>query len=641
MRTEDGHIIRQCLNGESEAFGFLVDKYKGAIYAFAYAKLRNFHDAEDITQEVFIKAYRELRSLRRWDNFHAWIYAITTNLCKNWIRMKANRRDNEFAETKVSRIVAERSEKSYREQLAHESLCDLLNESLDSLPEGYRQVLTLFYLGDMSGDEIARFLGISPANVRKRLSRAKLRLKEEMVTMMSTTLEAQRLPATFTFRLVEMVKRVKINPMPKATGLPLGLSLAAGILIAVISLNPHLSMPTHIVPPTGAPLPTEMKVLKTGEIPVDIIKISDTFTISSLYRSDTNGESLPQNQPAFLLAPGTDGGTWTQEADMPTARFGLATSAVNGKVYAIGGNQGAWALEEYDPVKGKWTRKAEMPSQRSGFATSVVDGKIYAIGGSIRQIGQVPTRTVEEYDPKTDEWMSKADMPTARDILSASVVNGKIYVIGGSTAFLQIAAMSTVEEYDPATDTWTKKSDMPTARQSMSTCTIDSKIYVIGGIPKGNVNGTPTSMVEIYDPETDTWTTGADMPTARWGMATGVINGKIYTIGGSISGNIRQVPNVEEYDPVTDTWTRKNDMPTARYMFSASVVGDSIYAVGGLHTVAVPNLIRTALTTVEKYTPGDFQEARSVTPKAKMPTQWGAIKRDYKPTGEWSDMPDR
>ena len=67
MRTEDGYIIYKCLNGEPEAFTLLVDKYKASIYAFTYAKLRNFHDAEDVTQETFIKAYQNLRKLRRMD----------------------------------------------------------------------------------------------------------------------------------------------------------------------------------------------------------------------------------------------------------------------------------------------------------------------------------------------------------------------------------------------------------------------------------------------------------------------------------------------------------------------------------------------------------------------------------------------
>ena len=59
MRAEDRYLIDRCLNGESEAFGFLVDRYKESIYSFAYSRLGNFHDAEDVTQEVFLKAYQK------------------------------------------------------------------------------------------------------------------------------------------------------------------------------------------------------------------------------------------------------------------------------------------------------------------------------------------------------------------------------------------------------------------------------------------------------------------------------------------------------------------------------------------------------------------------------------------------------
>jgi len=63
VRTEDGCIIYRCLNGEPEAFGLLVDKYKAGIYAFVYNKLLNFQDAQDVTQEAFLQAYRDLRAL--------------------------------------------------------------------------------------------------------------------------------------------------------------------------------------------------------------------------------------------------------------------------------------------------------------------------------------------------------------------------------------------------------------------------------------------------------------------------------------------------------------------------------------------------------------------------------------------------
>lgn len=76
-----------------------------------------------------------------------------------------------------------------------------------------------------------------------------------------------------------------------------------------------------------------------------------------------------------------------------------------------------------------WTQKADMPTARWGLSTSLVDGKIYAFGG----IGSF--KKVEEYDPATDTWTEKADMPTGRVFLASSAVDGKIYVIGGTTAW--------------------------------------------------------------------------------------------------------------------------------------------------------------------------------------------------------------
>ncbi len=96
MQTEDRQIIHKCLNGDTAMFGFLVDKYKEGVYALAYSRLHNFHDAQDIAQEAFIKAYRKLHTLRHWDNFALWLSAITNNLCKNFIRSKSNRPDREF-----------------------------------------------------------------------------------------------------------------------------------------------------------------------------------------------------------------------------------------------------------------------------------------------------------------------------------------------------------------------------------------------------------------------------------------------------------------------------------------------------------------------------------------------------------------
>ncbi len=308
MRTEDGYIIYRCLNGDSTAFGFLVDKYKAGVYAFAYERLHNFHDAEDIAQEVFLKAYKSLRNLRRWDSFASWLYRIALNLCRNWIRSQSSRPDHGFIEDQDPELLENHSKDLYRQELA----CESVREALDSLPEMYSQVLNLHYLGGMTSIEIARFVGVSSAAVRKRLSKARSLLKEEILAMMSTTYEEQRLQSKFTFRIVEAVKRMKIQPAPRTGGLPWGLSLATGIVFAVLSFIPQPGIFNSVA--TGSPLPGETKVLKTGEIPVDILAVSEIPVIANKQGDGDGGEpgsSDPRN--ATLAAAHDEENIWTQE----------------------------------------------------------------------------------------------------------------------------------------------------------------------------------------------------------------------------------------------------------------------------------------------------------------------------------------
>ncbi len=305
-------------------------------------------------------------------------------------------------------------------------------------------------------------------------------------------------------------------------------------------------------------------------------------------------------------AGSTQAATWTQKADMPTARWGLSTNVVNGKIYAIGSVNSSQKVEEYDPVTDTWTEKAEMPTPRVMHASSVANGKIYVFGGS-NFWGGTMLATVEEYDPVTDIWTQKADMPTARNALATSAVNGKIYAIGGDRGGGGLE-ITTVEEYDPATDTWTTKADMPTAREFMATNVVNGKIYAFGGVPE--TAWAAFSTVEVYDPVTDTWTKKADMPTPRsfW-LQSAVVNGKIYAFGGNIRRGGKPFPEVFRYDPATDTWTEEDDMPIQMLGMGVSAMGDKIYIIGGSSS-SYPYSVH--LSTVWEYdtglgnTPPDF-----------------------------------
>jgi N-acetylneuraminic acid mutarotase len=280
--------------------------------------------------------------------------------------------------------------------------------------------------------------------------------------------------------------------------------------------------------------------------------------------------------------------TWTPITNIPTPRGWLSTSGVDGKIYAIGGYKtfpySVSTVEVYDTVTDNWdTTKASMPTARwlSGTTNTAVVGKIYAIGGLITFPGD-GISTVEVYDTVTDTWDTKAPMPTARSHLATCVLDGKIYAIGGSIGSSSSwPGLPTVEMYDPVTDTWTTKAPMPTARWGLCASSVNGKIYAIGGTA-----GAPTygglSKVEEYDPVTDTWTTKASMTTPRLDLTGVELFGKIYAIGGIDRAQGTGHGTVEAYDPVTDMWTLRNDLPPGGGGSSASTVNGQIYLFGNM-----------------------------------------------------------
>ena len=267
MHTEDGYIIRKCLNGEPAAFGLLVDKYKSSVYALAYTKLRNFHDAEDITQEVFLKAYQKLSTLKRWDNFLAWLFSITVNSCKDFLKSRARRPDVNYIEDQDTTLWDAPSIDAYQS----ESMAESIREAIDELPEIYRQTLTLYYLGGLNSTEIARFLGTSANTVNQRLMRARTKLKEEMIAMMNTTFAENKLHSGFTFRIVEAIKSTKVQPISTKPLLPFIGSATVGIVLTVMFFSQFFAPIVPLGDLTSSPFPSETQITMLGEIPVELI----------------------------------------------------------------------------------------------------------------------------------------------------------------------------------------------------------------------------------------------------------------------------------------------------------------------------------------------------------------------------------
>ena len=267
MHTDDGHIVHQCLSGNTGAFALLVDKYKARLFALVYAKVGQFEDAEDITQDVFLNAYRKLSTLRRWDNFYAWLYSIASNRCKEFHRAEKRRLDAAFLADQSENYQADMD--AHTEKLKNEQIHD----ALDSLPEIHRQVLVLRYMAGMRSKEIAQTLRVSPNTVNQRLMRARTQLKavlnEEMITMIPTAFAERKLQPGFTAQIIELIKGTQIQTAPHKTALPLGLSAAGGVILLLLSLSIPQSPLYPVGEWLGGPLPLNTRVVDDGEIAVD------------------------------------------------------------------------------------------------------------------------------------------------------------------------------------------------------------------------------------------------------------------------------------------------------------------------------------------------------------------------------------
>lgn len=178
MPTEERYIAHERFSGDTAAFGSLMTEYKARIHAFAYRKLGNFQDAEDITQEVFLKAYLKLNTLKQQEKFLSWLYAIAFNLCKDFSRSASHRLDSDYLADQGSTSLESLSMCSYHEC----EICESLHETLEALPEKYRQVLILHYLDGLSCREIAQVLGTSPHAIDMRLTRARFELRKKAQT---------------------------------------------------------------------------------------------------------------------------------------------------------------------------------------------------------------------------------------------------------------------------------------------------------------------------------------------------------------------------------------------------------------------------------------------------------------------------
>jgi len=177
MKTSDEILVQKILDGDKSSFQILVDQYKRSVFLHAVKTTRNLHDAEDITQDVFVEAYLNLQKLREPAKFGSWLRGITKNLCRMWIRKKRMLSDLEIPLVDLQTEVLEQWIKGQESSESWEFGTELANK----LSDDQKSLLKLFYIDNRPCREIAQQMRASETAIRKRLSRIRQQLKTEIL----------------------------------------------------------------------------------------------------------------------------------------------------------------------------------------------------------------------------------------------------------------------------------------------------------------------------------------------------------------------------------------------------------------------------------------------------------------------------
>jgi RNA polymerase sigma-70 factor (ECF subfamily) len=170
--------IEAVRRGDAAPYDYVVSKYSKRVMSIAWGIVRNRHDAEDLAQEAFVKAFRNIGRFKEGEPFGPWIYRIVTNLALDVLKHRTKFRDEELSESQP----AARRDSAELGAVTGE-LSSRIDKAIESLPENQRVVSRLYLVEQFSHGEIAKMMNLSEGTVRSHLSLARRKLKEQLADL--------------------------------------------------------------------------------------------------------------------------------------------------------------------------------------------------------------------------------------------------------------------------------------------------------------------------------------------------------------------------------------------------------------------------------------------------------------------------
>lgn len=186
--TTDQKYIDKVLQGDTNAFSYLVDKYKNMTYTVALKIVRNIEDAEEVAQDSFIKAYSQLHTFKGNSKFSTWLYTIVYRNAISKIRKK------KITTTNIDSFVIENHKTDFDfpqiEAIKNGEQKKYVAEAIDNLPEMDAFLITLFYLNESKVEEIEKITGLTKTNIKVKIFRARKKLYNELSLLLKDELKA-------------------------------------------------------------------------------------------------------------------------------------------------------------------------------------------------------------------------------------------------------------------------------------------------------------------------------------------------------------------------------------------------------------------------------------------------------------------
>lgn len=174
MTNNDQLYITKVINGDTNAFAYLVDTYKNMVFSLAYKMTKNREEAEEISQDTFIKAYKNLAKFKGDSKFSTWLYRIAYHACLDAI--KKNKKNNNTFEINEITFNQIKSVDDILQGIERKERATIMNDCLLKLPQDERSLIWMFYYDELSLKEIIEVTKLSEANIKVKLHRARKKL---------------------------------------------------------------------------------------------------------------------------------------------------------------------------------------------------------------------------------------------------------------------------------------------------------------------------------------------------------------------------------------------------------------------------------------------------------------------------------